>query len=54
MSKTPDTTFTIGIDTPDVVREKTRECADRFNILKVKVGLENDKETGRSSLQAAR
>ena len=32
-SKAPDTTFTIGIDTPDVVREKTRECADRFNIL---------------------
>ena len=43
-SKTPDTTFTIGIDTPEVVREKTRECADRFNILKVKVGLDNDKE----------
>ena len=42
--KTPDTTFTIGIDTPDVVRQKTRECADRFNILKVKVGLDNDKE----------
>lgn len=43
-SKTPDTTFTIGIDTPDIVREKTRECADKFNILKVKVGLDNDKE----------
>ena len=43
-SKAPDTTFTIGIDTPDVVRQKTRECADRFNILKVKVGLDNDKE----------
>lgn len=43
-SKTPSTTFTIGIDTPDVVRQKTRECADRFNILKVKVGLDNDKE----------
>ena len=43
-SKTPNTTFTIGIDTPDVVREKTRECADRFKILKVKVGLDNDKE----------
>ena len=42
--KAPDTTFTIGIDTADVVREKTRECADRFNILKVKVGLDNDKE----------
>lgn len=42
--KAPDTTFTIGIDTPDVVREKTLECAERFNILKVKVGLDNDKE----------
>ncbi len=38
------TTFTIGIDTPEVVREKTRECADRFNILKVKVGLDSDRE----------
>ena len=43
-AKAPDTTFTIGIDTPDIVREKTRECANRFNILKVKVGLENDEE----------
>ena len=42
--KTPNTTFTIGIDTPDVVREKTRECADKFKILKVKVGLDNDYE----------
>ena len=43
-AKAPNTTFTIGIDTPDVVREKTRECAGEFNILKVKVGLDNDKE----------
>lgn len=42
--KTPDTTYTIGIDTPDVVRQKTRECAERFNILKVKLGRENDRE----------
>lgn len=42
--KAPDTTFTIGIDTPEVVTQKTRECADMFNILKVKVGLDNDKE----------
>ena len=41
-AKAPSTTFTIGIDTPDVVREKTLECADKFNILKVKVGLDND------------
>ncbi|MCQ2148003.1 MAG: dipeptide epimerase [Bacteroidales bacterium] len=43
-AKTPNTTFTIGIDTPDVVREKTKECADQFKILKVKVGLDNDYE----------
>lgn len=43
-SKAPDTTFTIGIDTADVVRQKTLECASQFNILKVKVGLDNDKE----------
>ena len=43
-AKAPSTTFTIGIDTAEVVREKTRECADKFNILKVKVGLDNDKE----------
>lgn len=42
--KAPSTTFTIGIDTPDVVREKTREAAGRFNILKVKLGRDNDKE----------
>lgn len=41
---TPNTTFTIGIDTPEMIRQKTRECADKFKILKVKVGLDNDKE----------
>jgi len=46
--KAPDTTFTIGIDTPEVVREKTLECAGRFNILKVKVGLDSDEEMIRS------
>ena len=43
-SLAPSTTFTIGIDTPEVVREKTKECADQFNILKVKVGSNHDKE----------
>lgn len=42
--KTPSTTFTIGIDTAEVVKQKTRECANQFNILKVKLGRENDKE----------
>ena len=49
--KTPSTTFTIGIDTPEVVRQKTLECADKFNILKVKVGLDNDKEMIRTIRQ---
>ncbi|MBQ8502178.1 MAG: dipeptide epimerase [Bacteroides sp.] len=42
--KTPNTTFTIGIDTPEVVKQKTLECAEKFNILKVKLGRDNDKE----------
>ena len=42
--KAPSTTFTIGIDEPEVVRQKTLECADRFNILKVKVGTPSDKQ----------
>ena len=39
----PDTSFTIGIDTPEVVKEKTREAAP-YNILKVKLGGGNDHE----------
>jgi len=42
-AKTPVTTFTIGIDTPEVVREKTRE-ADIYKVLKVKLGKDNDKQ----------
>jgi L-alanine-DL-glutamate epimerase-like enolase superfamily enzyme len=43
-SKAPSTTFTIGIDTDEVVKEKTREAADKFNILKVKLGSDHDKQ----------
>ena len=43
-AKTPSTTFTIGIDTPNVVRAKTLEAVGKFNILKVKVGLSSDEE----------
>ena len=43
-SKAPSTTFTIGIDTPEVVRQKTQEAAPLFNVLKVKLGHEGDKE----------
>ncbi len=42
-SKTPNTSFTIGIDTPDVVKLKTQE-ASPYKILKVKLGKGNDKE----------
>ena len=42
-AKTPYTSFTIGIDTPDVVRQKVAE-AEPYRILKVKLGLGNDKE----------
>jgi len=41
--KTPFTSFTIGIDTPEVVRQKVAE-AEPYKILKVKLGLGNDKE----------
>jgi L-alanine-DL-glutamate epimerase-like enolase superfamily enzyme len=41
--KTPYTSFTIGIDTAEVVRQKTRE-ASAFRLLKVKLGRDNDKE----------
>ncbi len=40
----PRTTFSIGIDTPEVTREKVRE-AEPFPILKIKVGLDTDEET---------
>ena len=39
----PPTTYTIGIDQPDVVRKKTKEYLDKFRILKVKLGTEHDK-----------
>ncbi|MGB7723623.1 MAG: enolase C-terminal domain-like protein [Bryobacteraceae bacterium] len=40
----PPTTFSIGIDTPEITKQKTREAAD-FPILKVKVGLATDEPT---------
>ena len=44
MNSTPNTSFTIGIDTPEVVIEKVKETANQFKILKVKLGKDNDKE----------
>ncbi|HXY40696.1 MAG TPA: dipeptide epimerase [Vicinamibacteria bacterium] len=40
----PITTFSIGIDTPEVTRQKVREAAE-FPVLKVKVGLATDEPT---------
>jgi L-Ala-D/L-Glu epimerase len=44
---TPNTSFTIGMDKPEVVREKTME-ASPYKILKVKLGKGNDQEMIRS------
>lgn len=41
--KAPSTSFTIGIDKADVVRQKVDEAVP-YNVLKVKMGLDNDKE----------
>ena len=43
-SKAPSTSFTIGIDTLEVVKQKTLESASLYNILKVKLGRNTDKE----------
>jgi L-alanine-DL-glutamate epimerase-like enolase superfamily enzyme len=40
----PVTTFSIGIDTPEITRQKVRE-AEAFPILKIKVGLATDEPT---------
>ena len=41
--KAPYTSFTIGIDTAEVVRKKVDEAAP-YKVIKVKMGLDNDKE----------
>lgn len=42
-TQAPPTSFSIGIDTPEVVRQKVREAAE-FPLLKIKVGRDNDAE----------
>lgn len=42
-NNTPVTSFTIGIDTPEIIKQKVGE-ANEFRIIKVKLGTENDKE----------
>ena len=40
----PITTFSIGIDSPEITRQKVRE-AEAFPVLKIKVGLDTDEAT---------
>lgn len=42
-NKTPITSFSIGIDTPEMMQQKIRE-AEAYPILKIKLGKENDEE----------
>ncbi len=42
-TKAPVTTFTIGIDTPEMIKQKVLE-AEPYPVLKIKVGRENDEE----------
>lgn len=40
----PVTTFSIGIDTPEITKQKTQE-AEPYPVLKIKVGLDKDEQT---------
>lgn len=42
-NKMPVTSFTVGIDTPEVLRKKLEDAKD-FKVIKVKLGRDNDKE----------
>ena len=42
-AKAPLTSFTIGLDTPEVIRQKVLE-AEPYKVLKVKLGRDNDRE----------
>ncbi|MBD3287972.1 dipeptide epimerase [candidate division KSB1 bacterium] len=46
-TQTPITSFSIGIDTPEVMQKKIRE-AEKYPILKIKVGKENDEQIMKS------
>ncbi len=41
--RAPSTSFTIGLDTPEVMQQKTRE-AGPYHVIKVKLGRPNDRE----------
>jgi L-alanine-DL-glutamate epimerase-like enolase superfamily enzyme len=43
LNNMPVTSYTIGIDTPEVIREKLKD-AENFKVIKVKLGRDNDRE----------
>lgn len=43
LAEMPITSYTIGIDTPEVIREKLKDAAG-FKVIKVKLGRDNDRE----------
>lgn len=43
LAKMPVTSYTIGIDTPEIIKEKVAD-AKSFKVLKIKLGRDNDKE----------
>lgn len=42
-ARTPMTSFTIGLDTPEIIKQKVAE-AEPYKVLKVKLGRDNDRE----------
>ncbi len=52
-NKAAQTSFTIGIDTPDVLEKKVKE-AEEYPILKIKLGGENDEEIMRTIRKATK
>ena len=42
-AKMPVTSYTIGLDTPEIIREKLKD-AEAFKVIKVKLGRDNDQE----------
>lgn len=43
-SQTPPTSFTLGIDDPDVLAERAADAADTFRALKIKLGGDRDRD----------
>ncbi len=47
-ARTPDTSFTIGIDTPEIIKQKVME-AEPYKVLKVKLGLGDDQSLNKNN-----